>query len=82
MPKPVTALDRFAPEDRPPVSIPFQTYHLMAGLGKRARRVLAARSHADDDNVDIPLAVRHFRLPRSSKPGASGYGSRNVSGSK
>lgn len=31
--KPVTGLDQFAPEDRPPVGIPFQTYHIMVGLG-------------------------------------------------
>jgi cytochrome bd ubiquinol oxidase subunit I len=31
--KPVTALDRFDPQDRPPVTIPFLTYHVMAGLG-------------------------------------------------
>ena len=30
---PVQALDTFAPEDRPPVAIPFATYHVMAGLG-------------------------------------------------
>lgn len=31
--KPVTGLDKFAPEDRPPVFIPFMSYHLMVGLG-------------------------------------------------
>src|SRR5262249_46440354 len=31
--RPLTGLDRFAPEDRPPVVIPFITYHIMAGLG-------------------------------------------------
>jgi cytochrome d ubiquinol oxidase subunit I len=31
--KPVAGLDRFNPEDRPPVVVPFLTYHLMAGLG-------------------------------------------------
>jgi cytochrome d ubiquinol oxidase subunit I len=30
---PVTGLDQFAPEDRPPVQIPFQAYHLMIALG-------------------------------------------------
>jgi len=30
---PVTALDRFPKEDRPPVVIPFYMYHLMVGLG-------------------------------------------------
>jgi len=30
---PVVGLDRFRPEDRPPVAIPFATYHLMVGLG-------------------------------------------------
>lgn len=30
---PVTGLDAFAPEDRPPVWLPFQMYHLMVGLG-------------------------------------------------
>ncbi|MBI5508240.1 MAG: cytochrome ubiquinol oxidase subunit I [Deltaproteobacteria bacterium] len=30
---PVDGLDRFRPEDRPPVLLPFATYHLMAGLG-------------------------------------------------
>jgi len=30
---PVTGLDKFAPEDRPPVQIPFQSYHLMVALG-------------------------------------------------
>lgn len=30
---PVTGLDRFRPEDRPPVHVPFFTYHLMIGLG-------------------------------------------------
>jgi cytochrome d ubiquinol oxidase subunit I len=31
--KPVQALDTFPPEDRPPVAIPFQSYHLMVSLG-------------------------------------------------
>jgi cytochrome bd ubiquinol oxidase subunit I len=31
--KPVVGLDKFNPEDRPPVVVPFLTYHLMAGLG-------------------------------------------------
>jgi cytochrome d ubiquinol oxidase subunit I len=31
--KPVAALDQFPPEDRPPVLIPFLSYHLMVGLG-------------------------------------------------
>jgi len=31
--KPVTALDRFPADERPPVQIPFQTYHLMVALG-------------------------------------------------
>ncbi|QQS41982.1 MAG: cytochrome ubiquinol oxidase subunit I [Acidobacteriota bacterium] len=31
--KPVTALDSFPKEDRPPVVIPFYMYHLMVGLG-------------------------------------------------
>jgi cytochrome d ubiquinol oxidase subunit I len=30
---PVTGLDKIAPQDRPPVAIPFYAYHLMAGLG-------------------------------------------------
>jgi len=30
---PVTALDAFPPEDRPPVHVPFVTYHLMVALG-------------------------------------------------
>ena len=30
---PVIGLDRFRPEDRPPVLIPFVSYHLMVGLG-------------------------------------------------
>lgn len=30
---PVTGLDQFPPEDRPPVMIPFQSYHLMVLLG-------------------------------------------------
>ncbi|MDX2175970.1 MAG: cytochrome ubiquinol oxidase subunit I [Candidatus Sumerlaeia bacterium] len=30
---PVTGLDQFAPEDRPPVHLPFQTYHIMIALG-------------------------------------------------
>jgi cytochrome bd ubiquinol oxidase subunit I len=30
---PVTGLHNFAPEDRPPVNIVFQTYHLMVALG-------------------------------------------------
>jgi cytochrome d ubiquinol oxidase subunit I len=30
---PVTGLDKFKPEDRPPVMIPFQAYHLMVALG-------------------------------------------------
>jgi cytochrome d ubiquinol oxidase subunit I len=29
----VTGLDKFAPEDRPPVQLTFQTYHLMVALG-------------------------------------------------
>jgi cytochrome d ubiquinol oxidase subunit I len=31
--RPVQALDRTPPEDRPPVLVPFLTYHLMIGLG-------------------------------------------------
>jgi cytochrome d ubiquinol oxidase subunit I len=31
--RPVTALDEFAPEDRPPVGLTFQSYHLMVALG-------------------------------------------------
>jgi cytochrome d ubiquinol oxidase subunit I len=30
---PVVGLDRFRPEDRPPVVVPFLAYHLMVGLG-------------------------------------------------
>ncbi|MHB1157720.1 MAG: cytochrome ubiquinol oxidase subunit I [Phycisphaerales bacterium] len=30
---PVIGLDKFAPADRPPVTLPFVTYHLMIGLG-------------------------------------------------
>jgi len=30
---PVTGLDQFARSDRPPVALPFYTYHIMAGLG-------------------------------------------------
>lgn len=30
---PVTGLDQFPEEDRPPVMIPFQSYHIMIGLG-------------------------------------------------
>lgn len=30
---PVTGLDKFPPEDRPPVNIPFYSYHLMIALG-------------------------------------------------
>lgn len=30
---PVIGLDQFAPEDRPPLQIPFQTYHIMIALG-------------------------------------------------
>ena len=30
---PVTGLNAFAPEDRPPVNIVFQTYHVMVGIG-------------------------------------------------
>jgi cytochrome bd ubiquinol oxidase subunit I len=31
--RPVAALDQFPPEDRPPVVVPFVTYHVMVGLG-------------------------------------------------
>lgn len=31
--RPVAGLDQFPKEDRPPVAIPFYTYHLMVGLG-------------------------------------------------
>ncbi len=31
--KPVPGLDRVAPEDRPPVAVPFYSYHLMVALG-------------------------------------------------
>lgn len=31
--KPVMGLDKFRPEDRPPVLIPFVSYHLMVGIG-------------------------------------------------
>jgi cytochrome d ubiquinol oxidase subunit I len=31
--KPVTGLRAFAPEDRPPVNLVFQSYHLMVGIG-------------------------------------------------
>ncbi len=30
---PLTGLDRFRPEDRPPVTVPFLSYHLMVALG-------------------------------------------------
>ncbi len=30
---PVTALDSFPPEDRPPVFLPFMTYHIMVAIG-------------------------------------------------
>ncbi len=30
---PITGLDAFEPEDRPPVVLPFMTYHVMVGLG-------------------------------------------------
>ena len=30
---PITALDTFKPEDRPPVPVTFQTYHIMVALG-------------------------------------------------
>ncbi len=30
---PIPALDSFPPEDRPPVFIPFMTYHIMVGIG-------------------------------------------------
>jgi len=31
--KPVTGLNAFAPEDRPPAALVFQTYHLMVAVG-------------------------------------------------
>jgi cytochrome d ubiquinol oxidase subunit I len=31
--RPVIGLDRFRPEDRPPVLLPFASYHIMIGLG-------------------------------------------------
>lgn len=31
--RPVTGLDKFPKEDRPPVQVVFQTYHLMVGIG-------------------------------------------------
>ncbi len=31
--KPVTGLKEFAPEDRPPINIVFQSYHFMVGIG-------------------------------------------------
>lgn len=31
--KPVTGLNEFAPEDRPPVNLVFQTYHIMIAIG-------------------------------------------------
>ena len=31
--KPVPGLEEFRPEDRPPVGLPFVSYHLMVGLG-------------------------------------------------
>jgi cytochrome d ubiquinol oxidase subunit I len=31
--EPVVGLDRFRPEDRPPVLLPFASYHIMIGLG-------------------------------------------------
>lgn len=31
--KPVTGLNEFAPQDRPPVNLVFQTYHMMVALG-------------------------------------------------
>jgi cytochrome d ubiquinol oxidase subunit I len=34
--RPVTALDQFPPEDRPPVKIPFLSYHLMIAIGMAA----------------------------------------------
>ena len=31
--KPVTGLDKIKPEDRPPIVLPFMTYHVMIGIG-------------------------------------------------
>lgn len=31
--EPVAGLDQFAPQDRPPVAVPFYSFHLMVGLG-------------------------------------------------
>ncbi|MFO0658650.1 MAG: cytochrome ubiquinol oxidase subunit I [Polyangiaceae bacterium] len=31
--KPVTGLDQIKPEDRPPIVLPFMTYHVMIGIG-------------------------------------------------
>lgn len=40
---PVPGMDKIAPEDRPPIWLPFQTFHLMVGLGT-AMILLAAIS--------------------------------------
>lgn len=31
--KPITGLENFSPEDRPPVNVVFQSYHIMVGIG-------------------------------------------------
>jgi cytochrome d ubiquinol oxidase subunit I len=49
---PVTGLNAFAPEDRPPVNIVFQSYHAMVGIGmllimmRRSRSVLVNKCRA------------------------------------
>ena len=72
---PVVGLDRFRPEDRPPVLIPFVSFHLMVGIGIAADR--------DDDRgpvsavarppVRAALAPLGFRVcDRSGLPGQPG----------
>jgi cytochrome d ubiquinol oxidase subunit I len=39
--KPVRALDQFSPQDRPPLAIPFSTYHLMLAVASILPLVLA-----------------------------------------
>lgn len=67
--KPVTGLNDFAPEDRPPVNLVFQTYHIMIALGMffiaftLIGMLLLWRGKLFDNQLYLKIAVVSVLLP-------------------
>jgi cytochrome bd ubiquinol oxidase subunit I len=67
--KPVTGLNDFAPEDRPPVNLVFQTYHIMIALGMffiaftLIGMLLLWRGKLFDNQLYLKIAVISVFLP-------------------